>query len=256
MAVQLHQDGGVAEIVLARPDKMNAFDEAMGSELLERLAEVRSSGARALVVRGEGRGFSAGRDLDGMDPTQDASIWLRAHVDPVLLGIADLPIPTFAAVHGPALGVGFGIAFACDVIVAAENAKLGSPFANIGAVLDSGGHHVLVHRIGAQRALDLIYSARLISGTEAAAIGLVTAAVPADELLDDVRSRAARAAEGPTAAFALSKSIVRRIAEEGIGYSEVLRAEADAQGAASRTEDYREGMTAFVEKRSPTFHGR
>ncbi len=256
MAVQLTIDGTVAEVVLDRPDKLNAFDEDMSADLSARLDEVEAAGCRALVLRGEGRGFSAGRDLAGLRLDEDAEAWITTYVNGLVLRIADLPIPTFAAVHGPALGVGFGLAFACDVVIAADNARLGSPFANIGAVLDSGGHHVLVQRLGPHRALDLIYSARLITGADAAAMGLVTASVPAEQLLEETRTRAAKAAAGPTAAFAASKAIVRRIAEEGIGLAAVLAAEAAAQKAASSTADYREGMTAFVEKRTPAFEGR
>lgn len=257
MGVRLVMDGAVAELVLDRPDKLNALDEAMLAELGARLDEAESAGARAVVLRGEGRGFSAGRDLAAMDvEAEDPEVWLTEHVSGLLLRLADLPVPTFAAVHGPCLGIGLGLALACDVVIVAEDAKIGSPFASIGAVLDSGGHWYLVERLGTQRALDLIYTARLMSGAEAASAGLVTSAVPGDELLERVSGTARAVAAGPTRAFALSKAIVRRIAAERLGLHDVLGLEAAAQGAASRTADYREGMAAFAEKRPPHFEGR
>jgi 2-(1,2-epoxy-1,2-dihydrophenyl)acetyl-CoA isomerase len=164
-------------------------------------------------------------------------------------------MPTFAAVQGAALGVGLGIALACDVVYVADNAKVGSPFAQIGAVLDSGAHVHFVDRLGAHRALELIYTGRLLSGGDAAAIGLVNQAVPGDSLLHVVRMMAA-VADGPTFAFAQSKAIVHSVLAGRRDMAAVLIDEAAAQGRASRTADYAEGMTAFVDKRRPAFTGR
>lgn len=256
MPVQLVVDGDVAEVVLDRPDKLNALEETMLAELDSRLGEVSTSGARALVVRGEGRGFSAGRDLATMDlDNEDPEVWLTTHVTPRLLRLRSLPIPTFAAVHGACLGIGLGVAFACDVVIAAESTRIGSPFAQIGAVLDSGGHYHLVNRVGPHVALDLIYSGRLVDGNEAARLGLVSRVVADAEVVQTTRDAARAAAAGPTRALQLSKAIVHRITEEGLGLEAVLAAEASAQGAASRTADYREGMAAFAAKRAPRFTG-
>jgi enoyl-CoA hydratase/carnithine racemase len=170
--------------------------------------------------------------------------------------ISGLAIPTFAAVHGACLGAGFGIALACDVVFAADDARLGSPFARLGAVMDSGGHSFLVERLGRHRALELIYSGRLLSGREAAEIGLVNASHGRRVLLERTRELANRVASGPTQAFLASKTIVRRIEAERLALAEVLAAEAVAQGDASGTLDYREGVLAFQEKRAPQFVGR
>lgn len=257
MAVRLDVADGVAEVVLDRPQKLNAVDEEMAGELHRALDEAERGGARALVLRGEGRGFCAGRDLGDAKPgEEDAEVILAELFNPLILRVARFPAPTFAAVHGAALGVGLGLALACDVVHAAEDARLGSPFVRIGAVLDSGGHHHLLRRLGSHRALELIYTGRLLSGAEAAAWGLVNAAVPADALLDTVRAMATAVATGPTAALRSSKELLGRIDREGLDFEGVLAAEAAAQGAASRTQDYGEGMTAFLQKRKPNFTGR
>ena len=157
-----------------------------------------AAGARAVVVTAAGRAFSAGRDLSDAEPlTEDAEAILRDTFNPLLQRIADIDVPTIAAVQGACLGVGFGIAFACDIVVAADDARIGSPFARIGAVLDSGGHRYLVERLGPHRALELIYTGRLLSGAEAAAIGLVNRSVPADDLATEVAELARRIASRP-----------------------------------------------------------
>lgn len=255
MTVRVVREGAVAEIVMDRPDVLNSFDDEMVIDFRRALDEVVDS--RCVIVRGEGRGFCAGRDLSGAEPlTEDARAILADIFNPMILQLADLPVPTIAAVHGACLGVGFGVAMACDIVVCAERSKLGSPFANIGAVLDSGGHAALVRRIGSHRALELIYTGRLIDGHEANAIGLVNAVHPDDELLETVRTMAARIAAGPTGTFVESKRLVRRITDEMLSLAAVLDAEAVAQGAMAGTPDYVEGMTAFIEKRRPEFGGR
>ncbi len=257
MNVELNMDGSVAEIVLNRPNKMNAIGAAMVKELHQCLDQAQSANPRALVLRGEGPAFCAGRDLAEADPgREDAQAILREVFNPVILRIADFPAPTFAAVQGACLGVGLGLALACDVVYAAENAKIGSPFARIGAVLDSGGHAFLVARAGAHRALELIYTGRLLSGKEAQAWGLVNRSVERVALLEELRALAAAVAKGPTRAFMESKRIVRRIDEERLGLSAILDLEATAQGAAGRTADYKEGISAFQHKRAPQFLGR
>lgn len=255
MAIDLHRDGDVAELVLHRPEVINSLDEGAVRSFHQALDDL--AGARAVIIRGEGRGFSAGRDLSGAQPLEEDAHAILAEVfNPLIQRIRDLPVPTFAAVHGACLGVGFGIAMACDVVHAARSAKLGSPFANIGCVLDSGGHAALVQRVGPHRALELIYTSRLLSGEEAAAMGLVNDVVDDDDLLDVVRRTARRVAAGPTAAFARSKALVHRIADGAVPFAEVLEAEARAQGDTAGTPDYVEGITAFLEKRKPAFTGR
>ncbi|HEX6312134.1 MAG TPA: enoyl-CoA hydratase-related protein [Acidimicrobiia bacterium] len=254
--VLLELDGPYGELLLNRPDKINAVNEAMVAGLHARLDEAQNAGVRALVVRGAGRGFCAGRDLDDAEPLdEDGEAILNESLNPLVARLAEFPAPTFCALHGPALGTGLGLALACDVVYAADDARIGSPFARIGAVLDSGAHDFLVRRIGAHRTLELVYTGRLLSGREAADWGIVNRAVARLDLVPRVAAMARRTAEGPTAAFLASKRLVRRIADDGLAFADVLRAEAAAQGVASRTDDYREGIGAFQEKRTPRFVG-
>jgi 2-(1,2-epoxy-1,2-dihydrophenyl)acetyl-CoA isomerase len=257
MAIDIVVDNSVGEIVLNRPDKMNALNNAMMNELSEAFDAAESAQVRALIIRGEGSAFCAGRDLADADPgNENAETILHTIFNPVIRRLADFPAPTFAAVHGACLGVGLGLALASDVVYVSDDAKIGSPFARIGAVLDSGGHQFFVQRVGSHRALELIYTSRLLSGAEAAAWGLVNQSVPKGELLEKVRQLASTVAKGPTAAFLESKRIVRMIDEEGAGLSEVLDYEARAQGVAGRTADYKEGISAFQQKRPAKFVGR
>jgi enoyl-CoA hydratase/carnithine racemase len=257
MAVDLTISDSLAEVVLNRPDKLNAVNEAMAAELGQVLDRAEREGVRALLLRGEGAGFCAGRDLGDADPgNEDAEAILDSIFNPVIKRIATFPAPTFAAVHGACLGVGFGMALACDVVYIADDAKIGSPFARIGAVLDSGGHSFLATRVGPHRALELIYTGRLLSGAEAAAWGLVNQSMPRERVVEHARTIARQVAQGPTAAFMESKRLMRRIDEEGLGLFAVLRCEAQAQGAAGRTADYKEGISAFQQKRQPKFIGR
>jgi enoyl-CoA hydratase/carnithine racemase len=250
-------DGQVAEIALSRPDKLNALTLEMVEQLHAGLHAAETEGARALILRGEGRAFSAGRDLTGVEPTSDDAERVLGDVfNPLIRRVREFPAPTFAAVQGACVGVGLGLALACDVVVAAEDARIGSPFARIGAVLDSGGHAFFVERLGSHRALELIYTGRLLSGTEADAWGLVNRCVANDRLLDEARGMAAAVAQGPTLAFQTSKTLVHRIQDERLTLEEVLGAEAAAQGAVSRTADYGEGFSAFQAKRQPHFSGK
>lgn len=255
--VLLTIDGGVAELVLNRTEKMNAMNLAMVHDFVEALRDAEAGGARAVLVRGEGRAFSSGRDLGDADPLhEDGEAILRDIFNPLIERMADCPIPTIAAVHGACLGTGLGLALACDVVFAADDARIGSPFARIGAVLDSGAHTAFVSRMGSHRALELIYTGRLLSGREAAEWGLVNRSVAGADLVRRTRELASTIAAGPTAAFVESKRIVRAILDEQLSFKDVLVAEAAAQGRASRTHDYQDGIAAFQGKRKPSFTGR
>lgn len=257
--IELHIDSekDVAEIVLNNPKAMNALAEEDLLELKEAYDEASKAHVRALLLRGEGRGFSAGRNIKGIDPAQDdAYEYLAAKVTPVLQAMEQFPAPTFAAVHGACLGVGLGLAIASDIVYVADDAKIGSPFANLGATLDSGGHHLFTSRLGAHRAMDLIVTGELMSGSESVQLGLFSRAVPAERLLDFTRERVTRAARGATQAFLASRRLVHRVRDTEVGLWDSVSEENIAQGELCSSSDYAEGFAAFNEKRQPEFTGR
>jgi enoyl-CoA hydratase/carnithine racemase len=246
----------VAEIVLDAPDRLNALNPADIAELDAAYVAAEKAGVRALVLRGEGRAFCAGRDISGVDPrTDDVDGYLGGLVTPLLHRMSAFPAPTFAVAHGACLGVGLGLLIATDVVYVADTAKIGSPFAKLGATLDSGGHALFFERLGAHKTLDLIYTGRLMSGTEAVESGLFSRVLPAAEVVDATRDAARAAATGATQAFLASKKLVQSLRDERVGFWESLDTENKAQAALCDTEDYREGFAAFQEKREPRFTG-
>ncbi|MBL0887928.1 enoyl-CoA hydratase/isomerase family protein [Myceligenerans indicum] len=254
--IRMSVDDGVAEVVLDAPGRLNALDASGLGELADALAEAEAEGARALLLRGEGKAFCAGRDIAGVDPaTDDVLGFLEGRVEPVLRRIAGFPAPTFAVGHGACLGVGLGLLIATDVVYLSDDAKVGSPFGRLGAVLDSGGHSLFVERLGAHRALDLIYTGDLLTGAEAVRAGLFSRSFPAHEVLGATRAAARRAASGPTRAFAVSKEIVAGIRDRRLGLWAAIGRENQGQAALRDTADYIEGFAAFQEKRRPEFRG-
>lgn len=247
----------VAHVTLNAPAKLNALDEQALADLRAAYDEAEHAGVRALVLRGEGRAFCAGRDISGVDPrVDDVMGYLGGLVTPLLKRMSAFPAPTFAVAHGACLGVGLGLLIATDVVYVAEQAKIGSPFAALGATLDSGGHALFLDRLGAHRTLDLIYTGRLMTGAEAAAAGLFSRVFPDDEVLQATEDAASKASHGATAAFLASKQLVARIRDERLALWESVELENAAQAALCDTDDYREGFAAFQQKRRPAFTGR
>jgi 2-(1,2-epoxy-1,2-dihydrophenyl)acetyl-CoA isomerase len=251
---------GVAEIVLNAPWKLNSLDEQALSDLAGaygKAATAASTGqVRALLLRGEGRAFCAGRDISAVTPEEDdAEAYLGGLVQPLLETMSAFPAPTFAAAQGACLGVGLGLLLATDVVYVAENARFGSPFGKLGATLDSGGHWYFTERLGMHRALDLIYTGDLMTGAEAVASGMFSRAMPAADLLDATRAVVARVATGPTGAFRASKELVGHIRDQRLGLWASMQEENAEQARLCRSPDYTEGFRAFQEKRAPQFTG-
>ncbi|MCT9869132.1 enoyl-CoA hydratase/isomerase family protein [Paenarthrobacter aurescens] len=258
--IELSIANGIAEIVLNGPEKLNSLNEDALAELDQAYDDAAAAAARgevrALLLRGEGRAFCAGRDIAAVTPeTDDAQAYLGGLVEPLLKKMAAFPAPTFAAAHGACLGVGLGLLLATDVVYVAENAKFGSPFAKLGATLDSGGHWYFTERLGMHRTLDLIYTADLISGAEAVAQGMFSRAMPADVLVDETRAIVSRVAVGATEAFNTSKELVAHIRDQRLGLWASMAEENAEQARLCKTDDYAEGFRAFQEKRAPVFKG-
>lgn len=243
---------GVLHIRLAKPEKMNALTEAD----MDRLAQVfaRAAGdanVRCLLLIGLGRAFCAGRDISSAGAGEDAALILRRHVNPMLLALHELPQPTIAAVNGAAMGVGLGLALACDIVYAGESAKFSSPFARLGAALDSGGHYFLPRRLSPGRAMEMIYTGDVIDGAEAVRLGLADRLAPDGVLQAAAVALARRVADGPQAAFQAQKALLGRAGS--LSLSEVLEREAELQGDLARTPEYAEGIAAFQARRPPRF---
>lgn len=247
----------VAHVVLNAPEKRNALDPTALHELGAAYDEAEAAGVRALLLRGEGPGFCAGRDIAGVDAaTDDVAGYLDGLVTPLLKKMSAFPAPTFAAAHGACLGVGLGLLIATDVVYVADTAKIGSPFAALGATLDSGGHALFYERLGAHKTLDLIYTGRLMSGAEAVQSGLFSQIFPADEIAAATEAAASRAAAGATQAFLASKRLVARLRDERLALWDAVAVENVEQVRLRDTTDYREGFAAFQQKRRPDFTGR
>jgi 2-(1,2-epoxy-1,2-dihydrophenyl)acetyl-CoA isomerase len=247
---------GVAHVMLNAPEKRNALDEQALADLGTAYDEAAAAGVRALVLRGEGAGFCAGRDIAGVDPaTDDVTGYLDGRVTPLLKKMSAFPAPTFAAAHGACLGVGLGLLIATDVVYVADTAKIGSPFAALGATLDSGGHALFYERLGAHRTLDLIYTGRLMSGTEAVEAGLFSRVLPSADVISTTLVAASSAAAGATQAFLASKRLIARLRDERLALWDAVAIENASQAALRDTADYREGFAAFQQKRKPEFTG-
>jgi 2-(1,2-epoxy-1,2-dihydrophenyl)acetyl-CoA isomerase len=246
---------GVATITLARPESLNALNATMRGELLRAIkAAGRDDAVRAVVLTGKGRGFCSGADLRGGSGERDFRRVLTAEYNPLITAIRELPKPVIAAVNGVAVGAGMSLALACDLVYAADDARLILAFGRIGLVPDSGVTRTLVRALGRHRAAALIFGGEPLSAADALAAGLVTSVVPAAELGSAVHAAAVRLAAAPTRAIGLAKRAINH-AEDAL-LSESLAMEAALQELAGRTEDHAEGVAAFGEKREPRFVGR
>lgn len=253
--VTISEAGGVVTLALNRPEVMNALSSQMRADLRAALAQAEQT-ARCIVLTGTGRAFCSGQDLqDAMALGQgDLSRILADEYEPLLLALADCPVPTIAAVNGAAAGAGANLALACDVVIATESASFIQAFTRIGLIPDAGGTWWLPRQMGTARAMGAALFADRISARQAADWGMIWEAVPDADFAAHVTARAAHLANGPTTAYRLLKQALR--ASPANDLQAQLALEAVLQGQAGQTDDFREGVAAFLEKRAPRFTGR
>lgn len=252
--ITVTESDGIATLALNRPAVMNALSSALRRELLDALRDVQTR-ARVIVLTGTGRAFCSGQDLqDAMALGQDdLGRILAEEYEPLLMAIADCPVPTIAAVNGAAAGAGANLALACDVVIATESASFSQAFTRIGLIPDAGGTWWLPRQVGMARAMGAALFAEKITAQQAALWGMIWEAVPDDRFAAHIAARAAQLANGPTAAYRLLKQALR--ASPANDLPAQLALEAELQGQAGRTADFREGVQAFLEKRAPRFTG-
>ena len=252
--VETTRDGAVLTIALNRPDKLNAFDSATHKAFAGALKEAADQEVRAVVLTGAGRGFCVGQDLSELSQgDRDVAALLRGRWNRHVLGLRGLEKPVLAAVNGAAAGAGLSLACACDVRVASDSAAFVPAFVTVGLVPDTGGSWLVPRLLGYARAFEWMCSGRKIGAEEALGWGLVSEVVPVDEVLGRTQERAAAFAALPTRAIGMTKRLFERAAASRL--DEQLELEAQLQLAATRTEDFAEGVAAFLEKREPRFSG-
>lgn len=253
--IEFQQQDGVARLTLNRPDRLNSFTIEMHEEVSDALDRL---DARTLVITGAGRGFCAGQDLNdrAVAPGQNVDLGesVEKRYNPLIRRLTSLPMPVIARVNGVAAGAGANIALACDIVVAAKSAKFIQSFANIGLIPDSGGTWVLPRLVGQARALGLALTAEPLPAEKAAEWGLIWKAVDDDALDTEVNTLAARFATAPTRGLAAIKAMIRQSWSHSL--DEELDRQRDMMRELGTSADYKEGVAAFMEKRTPNFSGK
>ncbi|MEL6585462.1 MAG: enoyl-CoA hydratase-related protein [Pseudomonadota bacterium] len=245
----------VALLTLNRPDVMNALSTQMRAEILHAVRDAPKS-ARVLVMTGKGRAFCSGQDLGDREDIASINMerTLRDEYEPMLRAIFDCPIPTIAAVNGPAAGAGANLALACDVVIATESAVFLQAFTRIGLIPDAGGTYWLPRQMGMAKAMGAALFAEPITARQASDWGMIWEAVPDAEFADHWAARARHLAVGPGAAYEAVKQALRGSFDQNL--DQQLATEAKLQGKCGKTRDFKEGVMAFLEKRPARFEGR
>ena len=255
--LRVEVDGPVATLTLDRPAALNALTVPVKVALREALESLAADrGVRAVILTGAGRAFCAGQDLAERDEPDAAplEVEVRERYNPIIRALRSMGQPVIAAVNGVAAGAGASLAFACDLRIAAEDARFVLAFGRLGLVPDSGATWFLPRLVGSGKAAELALVGDAVDAAEALRLGLVSRVVPAERLMDEARALAAKIANGPPLAFALTKGALQRAMT--IDLDEALEGEAKLQGIAGASADHAEGLAAFREKRPPRFTGR
>jgi 2-(1,2-epoxy-1,2-dihydrophenyl)acetyl-CoA isomerase len=260
MNVIWEQDGGVGRVTLNRPESLNAWTDEFGQELKRAITEAAAADSvRAVLITGAGRAFSSGADLKaGFDPHPDDGLpdikkELHGLYHPIIAAVRRLEKPVVAAVNGPAVGIGASLAFACDLVLAAESAYFGLAFVNIGLMPDGGSTLFVPAAVGKARAFQMALLGERVPSDRALEWGLVNYVHPDDRLMDEANALVEKLAAGPTRSYAASKSALNRMLYPDLDGQ--LDLEAELQHVLARTKDFQEGVSAFVEKREAAFQG-
>jgi len=249
--------GTWAEITLNRPDRLNSFNDEMHLALRSAIEAARDTGKRALLLTGAGRGFCAGQDLGDRDPSKvkpDLGYTVRTFYAPLVRLIRSLEFPVICAVNGVAAGAGANIALACDMVLAGESAKFIQSFSKVGLIPDTGGSWHLPRLVGEARAKGLAFTAEPLTAQQAENWGLIWKSYRDDQLMEEARALTQRLSCGPTLGLGQSKMCIQAAAVDTL--ADHLEMEAVAMKLCGESEDYAEGVSAFLQKRQPEFKGQ